>query len=216
MQAPGEGKTFARHKERQLNLMAQNDGDNKMDSIMDSMMESEANEVDGANLDLVDVNDLVADLVGWRETLADMLEQMPRAAFERLFLLLLGKDGMVEIELSGASDVIQGMGTIGGGGFFSFRVCFKCLRGVGRVSSGEIENFRREVTLGRADRGLLLTTGKFTQEAELKASSDRSPEILLIDGDGLIDKLKLLELGLRTERVLVERVVIDEAWFGTV
>lgn len=187
-----------------------------MDSMMDSMMESEANEMDLANLDLVDVNDLVADLVGWRETLADMLEQMPRAAFERLFLQLLGKDGMVEIELSGASDVIQGMGTIGGGGFFSFRVCFKCLRGVGRVSSGEIENFRREVTVGRADRGLLLTTGKFTQEAELKAGSDRSPEILLIDGDGLIDKLKALELGLRTERVLVERVVIDEAWFGNV
>ena len=167
----------------------------------DDMMDSTASDVAGTSLAQVDVNDLVADLVGWRETLADMLEQLPREAFERLFLRLLGEDGMGEIELTGAKDVIEGMGTIGGGG---------------RVSSGAIDDFRREVTVGRADRGLLITTGKFTQEAELKAGSDRSPEIRLIDGDEFIDKLKELNLGLRTEQVVVERVVIDEAWFGSV
>ncbi len=182
----------------------------------DDMMDSTASEVAETSLAQVDVNDLVADLVGWRETLADMLEQLPREAFERLFLRLLGEDGMGEIELTGAKDVIEGMGTVGGGGFFSFRVYFKCVRGGGRVSSGAIDDFRREVTVGRADRGLLITTGKFTQEAELKAGSDRSPEIRLIDGDEFIDKLKELNLGLRTEQVVVERVVIDEAWFGSV
>lgn len=182
----------------------------------DDMMDSAASEVAETSLAQVDVNDLVADLMGWRETLADMLEQLPREAFERLFLRLLGEDGMGEIELTGANDVIEGMGTIGGGGFFSFRVYFKCVRGGGRVSSGAIDDFRRDVTVGRADRGLLITTGKFTQEAELKAGSDRSPEIRLIDGDEFIDKLKELNLGLRTEQVVVERVVIDEAWFGSV
>ncbi len=168
------------------------------------------------NLAQVDVNDLVADLLGWRDTLADMLEQLPRDAFERLFLRMLGEDGIGGIELIGSSDVIEGMGTVGGGGFFSFRVSFKCIRGGGRVSSGAIDDFRREVMVGRADRGLLITTGKFTQEAEIKAGSDRSPEIRLIDGDEFIDKLKDMQLGLRTERVMVERVVIDEAWFGSV
>ncbi len=182
----------------------------------DDMMDSTASDVAETSLAQVDVNDLVADLVGWRETLADMLEQLPGEAFERLFLRLLGEDGMGEIELTGANDVIEGMGTIGAGGFFSFRVSFKCVRGGGRVSSGAIDDFRREVTVGRADRGLLITTGKFTQEAELKAGSDRSPEIRLIDGDEFIDKLKELNLGLRTEQVVVERVVIDEAWFGSV
>ena len=182
----------------------------------EDMMDIPTNEVEEASLVQVDVNDLVTELVGWRETLADMLEQMPREAFERLFLRLLGEDGMSDIELSGANDVIDGIGTVGGGGFFSFRVSFKCIRGAGRISSGEIDDFRREVMVGRADRGLLITTGKFTQEAELKAASDRAPEIKLIDGEEFIDKLKEMKLGLVTEQVLVERVVIDEAWFASV
>ena len=70
--------------------------------------------------------------------------------------------------------------------------------------------------LGRADKGLLITTGSFTQEAELKAASDRAPEIRLIDGEELIGKLKDLELGVMTEHVVVERVLIDSAWFADV
>ena len=91
---------------------------------------------------------------------------------------------------------------------------FRCIRGGGRISSAEVEDFRREVTVGRADKGLLITTGKFTQEAVLKAASERAPEILLIDGQELIEKLKVLRLGVRTEQVLVERVIIDGEWFA--
>ena len=48
----------------------------------------------------------------------------------------------------------------------------------------------------------------------LKAASDRAPEIRLIDGEELVGKLKELQLGVRTEQVLVERVIIETAWFG--
>ena len=163
----------------------------------------------------VDVAALVASLTGWRDALKDLLEQMPADRFQRLFLRMLSEDGMADINLSGGSDAIEGIGAVGGG-YFSFRVSFKCLRGGARVSSAEVDDFRREVTVGRADRGLLITTGSFTQEAELKATSDRAPEIKLIDGDGLIDKLKEMKLGLRTEQVTVERVVIDDAWYAGV
>ena len=54
----------------------------------EDMMDIPTNEVEEASLVQVDVNDLVTELVGWRETLADMLGQMPREAFERLFLRL--------------------------------------------------------------------------------------------------------------------------------
>ena len=57
----------------------------------DGMMDIATSVVAEVSLAQVDVNDLVADLVSWRETLADMLEQMPREAFERLFLRLLGE-----------------------------------------------------------------------------------------------------------------------------
>ena len=135
----------------QVELAQRAVADDKEDK--EDMMDIPTNEVEEASLVQVDVNDLVTELVGWRETLADMLEQMPREAFERLFLRLLGEDGMSDIELSGANDVIDGIGTVGGGGFFSFRVSFKCIRGAGRISSGEIDDFRREVMVGRADRG---------------------------------------------------------------
>lgn len=164
----------------------------------------------------VDANELIASLLGWRDELMDTLEQMPITAFERLILRLLAKDGVSDIDVSHAKDTIEGMGIFGGGGFLSFRVSFRCIRGGGRISSAEVEDFRRGVMVGRADKGLLITTGKFTQEAELKAGSERTPEIRLIDGAELIDKLKDLGLGLRAEQVLVERVIIDEAWFGGV
>ena len=164
----------------------------------------------------VDVEALVASLLGWRESLSNLLEGLSSESFERLFLRLLGEDGIHEIERTAHNDSIEGIGTVGGGGFFSFRVSFKCVRGGARISSGEVEDFRRSVMVGRADRGLLITTGSFTQEAQLKAGSERAPEIKLIDGEELIDKLKELGLGVKTEQVVVERVVIDEEWFGSV
>ncbi|MCY3978506.1 MAG: restriction endonuclease [Chloroflexi bacterium] len=160
--------------------------------------------------------ELIESLTGWREELTDTLEQMTTDAYQRLILQLLEKDGVGEIELSSANDTIEGIGIFGGGGFLTFRVSFRCIRGGGRISSAEVDDFRRGVMVGRADKGLLITTGGFTQEAELKAASDRAPEIRLIDGQELIGKLKELELGVRTEQVTVERVVIDRDWFGAV
>ena len=164
----------------------------------------------------IDPAELISNLTGWRDELTDTLEQMTTEGFQRLILQLLEKDGVGQIELSSANDTIEGIGIFGGGGFLTFRVSFRCIRGGGRISSAEVDDFRRGVMLGRADKGLLITTGSFTQEAELKAASDRSPEIKLIDGEELIGKLKELELGVRAELVTVERVVIDRDWFGAV
>lgn len=64
-----------------------------------------------------------------------------------------------------------------------------------------------------ADKGLLITTGRFTRDAVTEATREGAPPIDLIDGDRLADMLKALKLGARTE--LVERVVVDEAWLGS-
>ena len=162
----------------------------------------------------VDAMELIDSLVRWRDELTDLLEQLPTEAFERLILRVLGKDGVSGIDVSHAKDTIEGTGVFGGGGFLSFRVSFRCIRGGKRISSAEVEDFRRGVMVGRADKGLLITTGKFTQEAVLKAASDRAPEIRLIDGEELVGKLKELQLGVRTEMVVVERVIIETEWFG--
>ncbi len=50
---------------------------------------------------------------------------------------------------------------------------------------------------GRADKGIIITTGTFTAEAKREASRDGAPPIELIDGEKLVDMFQKLELGLR-------------------
>jgi Restriction endonuclease len=65
--------------------------------------------------------------------------------------------------------------------------------------------------VGRADKGLFITTGTFTPAAVKEATRDGAPPIDLVDGLMLADKLKDFGLGIKREQV--ERVIVDELWF---
>jgi len=67
--------------------------------------------------------------------------------------------------------------------------------------------------VGRADKGLLITTGNFTKDAMREATRDGAPAIDLVDNDQLVEKLKELSLGIHTKRIEVEQVTVDSAWF---
>ena len=69
---------------------------------------------------------------------------------------------------------------------------------------------------GRADKALFITTSTFTKDAVREASRDGAQPIDLIDGEQLVDKLKLLSLGMNTEKVEVEKVKVDSGWFKTI
>lgn len=68
--------------------------------------------------------------------------------------------------------------------------------------------------MGRADKGLLITTGTFTKEAVREATRDGAPAIDLIDGEQLLVKLKELSLGVRTRKVEVEEISVDQDWLA--
>jgi restriction endonuclease Mrr len=59
----------------------------------------------------------------------------------------------------------------------------------------------------------IITTGRFTRDAVAEATREGAPPIDLIDGDRLAEMLKALKLGVRTE--LVEKVIVDETWLGS-
>lgn len=164
-------------------------------------------------LPLVDAQDLIAGLSGWRDELSGLLHGMSPAAFERFFLRIFRKDGIEAVDVTGRSgdDMIEGM--MESGGFLSLRVSFRCIRGSRLISADEVQDFRRAVEVGGAHKGVLVTTGSFTQEAVREAGRGGASDIDLIDGEHLIDKLKELSLGVKTERVVVERVMIDREWF---
>jgi hypothetical protein len=62
---------------------------------------------------------------------------------------------------------------------------------------------------GRADKGIIMTTGRFTSEARKEAVRDGVPPIELLDGERVIDMFTELELGLRP----VTAYEIDEEFF---
>lgn len=151
--------------------------------------------------------------LSWRDELLATLLKMQSSAFERLIQRLLRESGFIQVEVTGKSGDggIDGKGIMRLGGLLSFHVLFQCKRYQGSVSASQVRDFRGAM-MGRADKGLLITTGNFTKDAVKEATRDGASAIDLIDGDQLLDKLKELGLGVKTEKIEVEKVTIDQDW----
>ena len=83
--------------------------------------------------------------------------------------------------------------------FVSFKVVFQCKRYKGSVGPSAVRDFRGAM-MGRADKGLLLTTGSFTADSQREAVRDGVPPIELVDGVKLLDLFEHLEFGLEPRR----------------
>lgn len=160
-----------------------------------------------------EVNELENELV-WNEQLLSVLLAMAPDAFERLCQRVLREAGFTKVEVTGRS----GDGGIDGNGvlrvnLISFQVIFQCKRYSGSVGSSVVRDFRGAM-VGRADKGLIMTTGRFTADARKEAIRDGAPAIDLVDGDDLCELLKSLKIGVKVK--LVEEVEIDEAVFASI
>jgi restriction system protein len=149
----------------------------------------------------------------WQEELLDSVKKITPDKFERLCQRLLRELGFLNVEVTQRSNDggIDGQGLIRLGGVLSFHVVFQAKRYQGSVGSSVVRDFRGAM-IGRADKGLILTTGSFTREAKKEANRDGAPPIDLIDGNEFAEKLK--ELGLGVEIELVEKVKIKKEWFA--
>ncbi|MBN2548539.1 MAG: restriction endonuclease [Anaerolineales bacterium] len=152
--------------------------------------------------------------VEWQEELLDVILQMSSSAFERLIQRLLRESGFIQVEVTGQSGDggIDGHGILRLGGLLSFHVIFQAKRWKGAVGASQVRDFRGAM-VGRADKGLLITTGAFTKDAIKEATRDGAPAIDLVDGDQLVEKLKQLSLGVSTRKIEIEQVNIDQKWF---
>ena len=63
--------------------------------------------------------------------------------------------------------------------------------------------------MGRADKGIIITTGTFTLEAKKEARRDGVPPIELVDGETLLEMFEKLELGV----VPKQTFDVDERFF---
>lgn len=149
----------------------------------------------------------------WREVLLDALLAMQPDAFERLCKRLLREAGFSSLTVTGQT----GDGGIDGVGVYrmslvSFPVFFQAKRWKGGVGSREVRDFRGAMQ-GRGDKGLLITTGTFTADAEREATRDGAPPVDLIDGHTLCDLLAEHRIGVKREQVITYQYEVDPSVF---
>jgi restriction system protein len=150
-------------------------------------------------------------LVNYREAVAAKLQALSAAGFERFCQRLLRESGFEEVTITGRSGDggIDGIGILQVNALVSFKVLFQCKRYAGSVTPSQVRDFRGAM-MGRADKGIILTTGSFTADARKEAVRDGVPPIELVDGDKLMTMLEQLELGLRPRRTFEVDAVFFE------
>ena len=141
----------------------------------------------------------------------ELMQALPPAGFEQLCQAILREAGFNEVVVTGRSNDhgIDGHGILQINPLVSFRVLFQCKRYRNTVSPSQIRDFRGAMA-GRADKGIILTTGTFTTEARREASRAGATPIELIDGEKLVKMLENLELGLKP----VRSFEVDHAYFA--
>jgi len=139
----------------------------------------------------------VNDDSSYRRKLLETLTSLPPSGFERLCQRLLRESGFEQVVVTGRSGDggIDGQGILQINPFVSFKVLFQCKRYIGSVTVSQVRDFRGAM-MGRADKGIILTTGTFTSDAQKEAVRDGTPPIELVHGEKLLDMFEHLELGL--------------------
>jgi restriction system protein len=147
---------------------------------------------------------------GYRDVVVTRLQSLPASGFERFCQRLLRESGFEEVSVTGRSGDggIDGIGVLQVNPLVSFKVLFQCKRYTGAVAPSHVRDFRGAM-MGRADKGIIITTGSFTVEARREAIRDGVPPIELVDGAKLVDMLEDLELGLKPRRAFE----VDEDFF---
>jgi restriction system protein len=148
--------------------------------------------------------------VNYRDELLKILQNLPPDGFERICQRLLRESGFKKVIVTGKSGDggIDGEGILEINPLMSFKVLFQSKRYQGSVSSPQIKDFRGAMT-GRADKGIIITTGRFTQDAKKEAIRDGAPPIELVDGDAILDLFEQNQLGLKPKMTFE----IDHSFF---
>ena len=140
--------------------------------------------------------------------LLPVIKSLSPEGFERLCQRLLREHGFQNVRVTGRSGDggIDGEGILEINPLLSFKVLFQCKRYQGSVGSGMIRDFRGAL-VGKADKGIMLTTGSFTMDAKREAVRDGANPIELVDGEKLVRMFEKLELGVKPR--IVYEIDID-------
>jgi len=146
-----------------------------------------------------------------KQVLLELLKSVTPEGFERICARLLRESGFEKVTITGGpkDEGIDGIGILQVNPFVSFKVLFQCKRYKGSVSRAQVGDFRNAM-IGRADKGIIITTGTFTAEARKEADRDGAPPVELVDGEKLVEMFEGIELGLKPKTTYE----VDRAFFA--
>lgn len=135
-------------------------------------------------------------------SLLEVLQSITPTGFEHICKRLLREHGFENVVVTQATrdEGIDGYGTLELNPFVSIKVLFQCKRYKGTVSRAQVGDFRNAM-IGRAEKGIILTTGTFSEDAKREASRDGAPPIELIDGKKLVELFESVELGVKPKTI---------------
>ena len=139
-----------------------------------------------------------------------ILKSLPPYGFELICGRLLREHGFEDVEVTQRSrdGGIDGYGLLRLSPFVSLRVAFQAKRYKDVVTRSAVGEFRNAL-LGRAEKGVFITTGRFTNDAESEATRDGVVPIELIDGELLVQLFQDKGIGVKPKVVYA----IDHAFF---
>lgn len=142
--------------------------------------------------------------------LINIIQNLTPSGFEKLCKRLLTEIGINEIAITGGSgdQGIDGKGIVKLNDVVGLNIVFQCKRYKETVSPHHVRDFRGAMQ-GRGEKGLIITTGRFTKEAKGEANRDGVTPIELIDGDRLVELFEKYQLGLKPVTVFE----IDQEFF---
>jgi len=159
-----------------------------------------------------DLDEIAATDGGEAIDLISVLRDLSSQGFEKVCRELLRESGFENVEVTGGSadDGIDGFGTLEINPFVTFKVMFQCkkYKEGNSVSRPQVGDFRNAM-IGRAEKGIIMTTSSFTASAIKEATREGAPPIELIDGMKLVEMFEKVELGVRPRTVFD----VDIAYF---
>ena len=150
--------------------------------------------------------------IDWKEEMLSMIQSISPDGFERLCQRMLREQGFVNVQVTGRTGDggIDGKGIWRLGGILSFPIVFQCKRYRGNISPSVIRDFRGSMD-GRTDKGVIFTTGNFSQDAIRESQRPGAIPIDLVDGYQLVTNLKNLGMGVEINQV--EQINVKKDWF---
>ena len=146
----------------------------------------------------------------WKSQLLDIINNISPKSFEKLCQRILRESGCENVKVSGGANDkgIDGSAFLHLG-LITFPIKFQCKRyGSSIVTPAQIREFRG--SLGQIDKGIFLTTSRFTKLAEEEAlDPTKGKTIDLIDGNKLCDLLREYKLGIQENN----EVALDKDFF---